>query len=533
MKIKIFVILTLITLNPALAQDEKTGLIRNEKGTFDGFTLFTPLSSTSTYLIDIKGNVVHTWQSDHTPGQSVYLLEDGHLLRAANLGRIMGGGTFYGGGVGGGVQKFNWDGDVVWEFFYSDDQHCLHHDIEPMPNGNILMLAWEKKTKEQAIAAGRDPESVGDQLWPDHIIEVKPEGKNGGEVVWQWHVWDHLIQDYDPRKSNYSSIAEHPELIDINYDTQAMQLPPAQLQRLRSIGYVSGPAKPDKRHGSNPDWNHTNSIAYNAELDQIALSVLSFNEVWIIDHSTTIQQAAGHTGGKYGKGGDILYRWGNPQAYKTGTSKDQKLFGQHDVTWIERGSPGAGDLLLFNNGDRRGGRNYSSVDQISPPINKEGGYDRDAGKPFGPKKPTWVYTAENKSDFFSSHISGAQRLPNGNTLVCSGEGGQFFEVTATGRTVWEYISPFVSEMPPGGDMGGPPGMGRRAGIGRLPGMDRPGMPSSGPDNGDAKNGRAPGFGKGHFGNGNNPQAGIFRATRLPKDFAGFAGKSIKVGSSSE
>jgi hypothetical protein len=78
----------------------------------------------------------------------------------------------------------------------------------------------------------------------------------------------------------------------------------------------------EEQHGDDPDgdqknvpafWNHMNSIDYNPTFDQIAMSVRGNSEVWIIDHSTTTAQAKGHTGGKYGKGGDLLYRYGNPE----------------------------------------------------------------------------------------------------------------------------------------------------------------------------------------------------------------------------
>ena len=78
------------------------------------------------------------------------------------------------------------------------------------------------------------------------------------------------------------------------------------------------------------------------DLDQIIFSVHNFSRFWIIDHSTSTAEAAGHKGGKSGKGGDILYRWGNPRGYAAGTKKDQTLFAQHNVHWIRKGLPGRG-----------------------------------------------------------------------------------------------------------------------------------------------------------------------------------------------
>jgi hypothetical protein len=373
---------------------------------YEGYNLFTPLQSNDTYLMDNDGNVLHTWTSSYSPALSVYLQEDGTLLRTAGTTNT----TFSAGGAGGRVERFDWDGNRLWTYSYSNTEHCLHHDIEELPNGNVLMIAWELKTQEEALAAGRDADLLAASgLWPDSIIEVEPSGTSGGTIVWEWHVWDHLIQDHDASKSNYGVVADHPELVDLNYSTVDAE-----------------------------DWTHINSVDYNPDLDQILLSVHNFGEVWIIDHSTTTAEAASHTGGAGGKGGDLLYRWGNPQTYGAGTSTDQQLFGQHDATWITSDLPGAGDILIFNNGIGRTGDHYSSVDEIDPPLNGDGSYTLVADAAYGPAAPTWSYTASPATDFYADHISGAQRLPNGNTLICDGVNGEFFEVTDSGATVWDY-----------------------------------------------------------------------------------------------
>ncbi|MCP4574735.1 MAG: arylsulfotransferase (ASST) [Deltaproteobacteria bacterium] len=373
---------------------------------FDGYNLFAPMRSKTTYLIDNNGNTVHSWAGDYSPGVSVYLLEDGTLLRTADTGDE----TFNVGGAGGRVERLGWEGVRQWEFEYRSDQYRLHHDIEVLPNGNVLMIAWEMKTETEAIAAGRNPSLLGEgELWPDHVIEVAPTGTSGGNIVWEWHVWDHLIQDYDEAKENYGNVGDHPELIDLNYTST-----------------------------SDADWNHINAVDYNADLDQIVLSVHGFSEIWVIDHSTITSQAAGHAGGKSGKGGDLLYRWGNPQTYDAGDTSDQQLFVQHDAKWIETGLPGEDHILIFNNGQGRPEGNYSSVDEIVPPVNSDGGYTFAGGAAYGPTAPTWRYTATPPTDFYAQNISGAQRLPNGNTLICQGPDGLFFEVTESGEKVWEY-----------------------------------------------------------------------------------------------
>ena len=377
---------------------------------FQGYTLFSPEYSKKTFLIDKEGDIVHTWESQYLQGFGLSLLENGNLLRTILPYNNP---IFLAGGMTGGIERFNWEGTKQWQYNYSDTQHCLHHGIAPLPNGNVLLVAWEYKTAEEAIAAGRNPDSLPTgELWPDHIIEVAPIPPFGGTIVWEWHVWDHLIQDFDPLKGNYGLVEDHPELIDINYDSEVGK------QRA--------------------DWNHINSIEYHEEFDQILVSVKNFHELWVIDHSTTKEEAAGHTGGNSGEGGDLLYRWGNPAAYRRGTPIDRKLFAQHDASWIPSGCPGEGNILVFNNGQGRPDGYYSSVDELIPPVDATGLYSLSPGSAFGPEEPVWSYSAPDPITFFAGYLSSAQRLPNGNTLICDGDHGLFFEVTTEKKTVWKY-----------------------------------------------------------------------------------------------
>ncbi|KYK26896.1 hypothetical protein AYK20_08470 [Thermoplasmatales archaeon SG8-52-1] len=382
-----------------------------EKIANEGYILFAPERTTETYLINYNKEVVYSWDSDYNPSFSVYLLSSGNLLHTSYLGFHP---IFYAMGMAGGFQEIGFNGDIVWDFKYRDNTHLSHHDVEPLPNGNVLMIAWEYKSHTEAEKAGRNPINIPySGLWPDHVIEVNKTGPTSGIIVWEWHVWDHLIQDYNPSKDNYGVVKDHPELIDINFGDSSCS-----------------------------DWLHSNSIDYNEEFDQIIISVRNFNEFWVIDHSTTTEEAAGHTGGNSGKGGDILYRWGNPRAYRAGTVYDQKLFRQHDANWIESGCPGEGNILVFNNGIGRPEGVYSSVDEIVQPVDDNGNYYLEPGEAYGPEEPTWVYKSENPEDFFSASRSGAQRLIDGHTLICNAEEGYFFEVTSDGDIVWDYVNPY-------------------------------------------------------------------------------------------
>jgi hypothetical protein len=332
-------------------------------------------------------------------------------------------------------------------------KQLAHHDICKMPNGNVLLIVWEKKTASEAIAAGRRPETVGKgNMLPDSVIEVQPSGKTGGKIVWEWHVWDHLIQDHDSTKANYGDVAAHPELVDVNFGEGVLASIVAkkdELDKLRAIGYIGSTSPGTKPARIQPDWLHVNAVAYNPDFDQIMLSSPELNEIWIIDHSTSPAEAAGHSGGRSGKGGDLLYRWGNPRAYRAGTVKDQKLFYQHNAQWIPKGHPGEGHLLVFNNGKRRTGGAYSSVDEIILPVDPDGRYAHKPGTAFGPDGPVWSYSAPKRSDFFAEFISGTHRLPNGNTFICAGPSGTLFEVTPDKETVWKYKNPAQNQTPPG------------------------------------------------------------------------------------
>lgn len=378
------------------------------ESSLSGYILVAPRESTYTYLIDRSGSVVHTWSSEYTAGLTATLTEDGHLFRAGKVEN-----EFYIHGSGGVIEEYDWDGNLVWQYYYSDTTEFQHHDFIVMPSGNILFIAGEVISGTESLALGRDPSKLRDGfLVVDKLVEVQPEGFSGGEVVWQWRAIDHIVQDVDATKANFGTVADHPELIDFNYNGR--------------------PIFPD-------GWTHCNSVDYDATTDRILVNSRNYNEFWIIDHSTTTAEAAGHTGGNSGAGGDLLYRWGNPEAYDAGTRSDRQLNGQHDAKWIDEGLPGAGDILVFDNGaDRQGGYNYSRVLEITVPTTADGGYALSADGTYGPSEPTWSYVAAIPTSYYSSRMSGAQRLPDGDTLTTVGDSGILVEVAPDGSTVWTW-----------------------------------------------------------------------------------------------
>ena len=317
------------------------------------------------------------------------------------------------GPIGGVFKKLDYSGDIKWSFDFYNENYHPHHDFEILPNGNILTIGWEKKSFSEGISAGRI--NIENQIWPLVIHEIKPLINGDIEIIWKWHLWDHLIQDQDSSLNNYGIIKNHPELIDIN------------------IGSFTNP--------NEGDWLHTNSIAYNEQYDQIIFSSRHLCEIYIIDHSTTIVEASEHTGGNSNKGGDILYRWGNPINYGRGTSDDQKLNSQHGAHWTPQYFPGSGNIIIFNNNpsDATGTNNQfgnSSVVELVPPIDVGGNYIISDSLAFGPIDYEWEYGGDNT--FFSHFQSGAYRLLNGNTIITSTQEKNIFEIDSLGNKVWEY-----------------------------------------------------------------------------------------------
>jgi hypothetical protein len=450
---------------------EGRGLVHRAEGAFDGLTLFSPLNSNDTYLIDMDGSVVHRWGTDSPTASGLTLLDDGTLLRA---GREDHEPKFRGGGIAGRIQRLAPDGSLVWSYALASEDRWGHHDLEPLPNGNVLTIAWERLSAEEAAALGRDPAQVGEEgFWSDVVLEIRPTPPEGGEIVWIWQAQDHLIQDFDPRAAGYGPVREHPERIDVNAEHRdAPPLSAEELERqeelereMERLGYVGGedeeeedqaPASPAPARGQRErpgDWLHTNAVAYLPEHDLIVLSTPQLCELWIIDHSTSTAEAAGSSGGRQGRGGDLLWRWGNPRMYGHADA-EQRLFYQHNPTWI-RGGPGELGLLVFNNGSRRSGGEYSSVDELYLPFEPGRGFGLLPDGTFAPAEADWTY-APGREAFFSAFISGAQRLPNGNTLICSGAPGRIFEVTPAGEVVWDYLNPYGGEVAPPEHAGGAP-----------------------------------------------------------------------------
>lgn len=368
----------------------------------EAYTLFAPLGSKTTYLINADGEQVHSWESQYLPGPTSYLLSTGNLLRSTQRAHPV----LNVGGSGGGLELLDWEGNQLWEIPLITEKSIQHHDIEVMPNGNIMAMLWDIKSREEAIAAGMDPAIVpADGVWSERIIEINI---NTSEIVWQWDSWNHVVQNFDAEKPNYGDVSDSSK-INLNY--------------YRFDRELKG------------DWLHFNSLAYNSALDQIMVVPHLYSELWVIDHGTTTEEAEGLAG-------DLLYRWGNPSAYGVGSRDNAQLQGGHNAHWIQPDNPES-KVLIFNNGTAETG---SSVLELALPVDASTGKYLKDDPAFGPQAPAWSFSA-TPNEFYSPILSTSQRLPNGNTLILNGRSGVIFEVTGNKKVVWKYLIPGKDGLP--------------------------------------------------------------------------------------
>ncbi|WP_041632662.1 aryl-sulfate sulfotransferase [Maribacter sp. HTCC2170] len=354
----------------------------------DGYILVNNANGDRAYLMDKDAELIHDFPlNDKKIGNDVFLMDNGQLL--ANLESDE---QKIGlGGQGGIIQILDADGTVQWNFEYSSDDHILHHDAEMLPNGNIIVQVWERKTTQEAKDAGSELDL---DLFPDAIIEIDTSTE---EIVWEWHAWDHLIQEYDDTKNNYGNISTSPQKINLNHVLD-----------------------------QEGDIMHANGIAYDAINDVIFLSANFYSEIWVIDHSTTSAEAATSLGGNYGKGGDLIYRFGNPTAYNN-THGERLFFNNHFPNLLT--GQDQGNILVFSNGQ---GKDQSTVYELKLPRD----YSIETNQNNEPEI-IWSFT---DPDLFSPKVSGAVRLSNGNTLITEGDFG-LWEVTPEGDIVWKFSNP--------------------------------------------------------------------------------------------
>ena len=346
-------------------------------------------ASNTSYLLNKQGQRVYQWDFDTNLGNDLELLPDGRLL---GMFKVFSPEIDFGGG-GGTIKILSPNSGVEWQYTYHSENYIAHHDVEMLPNGNVLFMVWERISG--LIAQSNGFNGTGD-IFPEALIEVNP---TTNQIVWQWRSFDHIIQDIDANKPNYGTINEHPSLIDINYNSAI----------------------------NNGDIMHGNGIDYDEDKDVIYLSINFYSEIWVIDHSTTTAEAASDTGGNYNKGGNLLYRFGNPEAYNT--IGNRLFYNNHFPNLIEKEVPGKGNMLVFVNKDN--GLEQSAVYELDLP-------ESFSLSPNTNNEPNIVWEFTDPA-MYSRIISGAVRLKNGNTLICDGAYG-FWEITPDGLIAWKYNS---------------------------------------------------------------------------------------------
>ena len=417
---RVFVLIVCVCISFQLSSQRTVGLISYKPwSSYDGYNILYPHNQSDVFLLNNCGEIVHKWEGEdgRKPGNTAYILDNGNLVKTHRATDISMDNIWAGGG-GETVEIVSWDNASIWSYTLNSETERMHHDITVLPNGNIAMIVWEYKSEEEAIAAGRDTSLITqDALWPDKIVEINPEND---EIVWEWHVWDHLVQDYDATKANYDVVADSPSKVNLNFDT----------------------------NDGKADWMHTNALDFDPINNHIILSVPTFHEMWVIDHSTTTAQAATSNGGISGKGGDLIYRWGNPAAYDNGTADDQKLFYQHDVQVVDDfllpNHPLFGKYAAFNN---RVGEDFSSVVIWDNPYDMYLAEFAKNGDVFAPEDYKISLTHPIPQKLFSSGLSSIQVLPNSNYLITDGRHGYTFELTPDNEIVWEYITPIKGGFP--------------------------------------------------------------------------------------
>ncbi|MGE0034828.1 MAG: aryl-sulfate sulfotransferase [Xanthobacteraceae bacterium] len=304
-----------------------------------GYTLFTPIHGKTTYLIGLRGDIVHQWEHPLVSGPYAYLLDNGNLLWAGRLPE----GPQHMGGRGGLIREYDWDGKVVWEY----RQLGQHHDFRRLPNGNTIFLGWEVVPPEieKRVPGGLPGTLHADGcMYGDYIHEVTPDGK----VVWEWHA----CRDMEVEKYTLS-LSQHRD-----------------------------------------EFAHANAISPLPNGD-IYISFRRLNMIALIDRQTR------------------KLKWEH---------RDDSFGMQHDCEPLANGN-----VTLFANGTNITTNPFSRVIELDPRTNRA----------------VWEYRGKPTYTFFSPHISGAQRLGSGNTLICEGQWGRLFEVTPEGDIVWEYVSPFM------------------------------------------------------------------------------------------
>jgi len=337
---------------------------------FDGAILITPTRSKETVLMSADKTELHVWTSKYEAASGARLLQDGSVLRVAaeNLGR-----PYVNLGLRGGrVQKISSDGKIIWDFWNAAVAHLACGDAIQLPNGHVLMAVMEWKGQADCASLGRDADKVDvTGLAAPGLMEFSPVGLNGGQLVWRWSGWDHLCQDRDAARPHYDAHRTELNRLDVHADVGKAGL-------------------------------QISEIAYEVVSDRLWLTLPALNEVWVLDHSTSTEQAKTDEGGKSGKGGGLLKRFRASSDPNKG--QDYKLvsasFDSSSLTMLAlgKGSSGRSTKFVLQKVAQPFGGDGKSVPQVMVGWEASPHNERDF--------PNYLSPGPNQTWFIGWHSSG-------------------------------------------------------------------------------------------------------------------------------
>ena len=376
----------------------------------------------------------------------------------------------------------------MWDFTFSGQRGAPAPRHRPAAQRQRAAVVWDQKTREEAVAAGRRPGTVAATTGRPTALEIKPTGRPTGKVVWEWHAWDHLVQDHDKTKANYGDVAAHPELIDVNFGerrrrpavgqarrswtscgpsatwaaaAQGRARRPTQRRSNRTAqgrrrqpaqGRPGGPPGnvPGGMRGMAGDWTHVNSSTTTPSSTRSCQRPRIQRD---LDHRPQ------HDDGRSGQPQGRPQRQGRRPALSLGQPArlPRRHQGRPDSsspsttpTGFPRACPARGTCSSSTTAAPRRTATIRRSTKSCCRSTRGTTTAAEPGKPSARTSRSGATRHRRRPTSIRCFISGRQRLPNGNTLICSGANGTLFEVTPEKEIVWKYVNPVRAVPGPGG-----------------------------------------------------------------------------------
>ena len=368
-----------------------TGVTRYDPERAHGCYVLFDGRNADSFLIDMNGTEINRWPYSGFPVEMI----DPDLADGVR-GRILAQkepGIFQNETL----IELDWNGTIVWEWGEKAPGGKARqvHDLARLANGNTLVLAGADR-----IVPRLSDRPVGDGA----IYELDPDG----DIVWQWFCCDHLDE-----------LGFTDEMLPFVFGDRSR--PRRRVIALNDMA----PLGPNKWYAAGDDRFHPDNIL----IDDRDSNVIAI-----------IARASGHVVWRIGPSHPSSYDFSRRESPRALPRPVDHTSGQHDVHMIPEGLPGAGNILIFDNQgpaghpqvnlEFQGGSRILEIDPVSMEV-------------------VWQYDGASSGEqywtFYSSFISSARRLPNGNTLICEGMHGRIFQVMPDGEIVWEYVNPHFAE----------------------------------------------------------------------------------------